>query len=113
MNDSTPDTPDAGNWNARGFENAAPNADVVKYLGKENDGHPVTIGILRQLAALDDSGWGSDEVWRDISGQNRDAFSDGAEHAGHDFDPTSVPDIKRPASRPVKRTELSGGVYGK
>lgn len=60
-----------GNWGALGFNNPAPADDVAKYLGEENRGNPVAIGVLKQIASFTDSQFIIDDF---LSGINRDCL---------------------------------------
>ena len=86
-----------GNWGKLGYKEAADNAQVVKYLGQENDGVTVAVGILKQIAAFNDDQWMSDEAW-DINSINADTLSEGEVEV--------VGEIVRPSFRPHERTEL-------
>lgn len=85
-----------GNWQKLGYDAPAPNEEVVKFLGAENDGVTVAVGVLKQLAAFNDDQWASDEAW-DVNSINADALNDGGV--------TPVGAIRRPAIRPQPRTE--------
>ena len=86
-----------GNWQELKYNDAAPNAEVVKYMGQENDGVTVSAGLLRMIAAFNDDQWASDEAW-DIQSINADTLSEGGVEV--------VGSIVRPASRPLPRTEI-------
>lgn len=88
---------EAGNWKDLGFLETAPNDEVVKYLGKENDGVTVAVGILKQIAAFNDDQWDSDEVWSSLQPINADSLAQGCQ--------IITGEITKPAKRPVKRTE--------
>lgn len=91
-----PNAPSEGNWKDLGFMVPAPNDEVVRFLGTENDGVTVAVGILKQLAAFNDDQWASDEAW-DINSINADTLNEGGTQP--------VGTIVRPATRPQPRTE--------
>lgn len=86
-----------GNWQALGYAAAAPNKEVVRILGAENDGVTVAVGVLRQLAASNASAWDDPETWGPLNSINADVLSEG----GVDV----IGTIVQPAKRPLPRIE--------